>query len=259
MLIRHVLTAGAVLVLAACAWGSAPPPPTLAATSPPPDGPPGYLSGVAMDGRKVLGPPPAPDSPHGRADRALYDETRGLEGSESWKLAIQDNDLWQGGAIKRFSCVLGVDLNARQTPRAWRLLHRLETDVRTIGTPAKNHFNRPRPALGNDKPICVPREDWMRTNASYPSGHAMTAWAWALILTEAVPAKADALLKLGRESGESRMICGVHYISDVEAGRTLGAGMVARLHAEPEFVADLAEAKREIAAATERPSGCPGG
>lgn len=252
---RHLFAAAAAFALAACAaTPAAPPQPAVAA--PPADRLPGYLKGAAVDGRVVLGPPPAADSPHGRADRALYDETRALQGSKRWQEAIQDNDLWQGGAIKRFSCALGVELNARQTPRTWRMLHRLESDVRTIGTPAKDHFNRTRPALGNDKPICVPREDWMRTNASYPSGHAMTAWAWALILTEAAPARADALLKLGRESGESRVVCGVHYISDVEAGRTLGAGMVARLHAEPEFLADLEAAKREIAAAAEKPTGC---
>jgi acid phosphatase (class A) len=136
------------------------------------------------------------------------------------------------------------------------MLHRIELDVRTVGTPAKDAYGRVRPAIGNDKPICVPREDWMKTNASYPSGHSMTAWSWALILTELAPTRADALLTVGRESGESRAVCGVHYISDVEAGRTLGAAMVARLHADPGFMADLAKAKREIAAATEQPQGC---
>ena len=58
---------------------------------------------------------------------------------------------------------------------------RVELDVRDVGTPPKDHFARRRPALGNDKPICVPRETWMETNASYPSGHAMVAWTWALI------------------------------------------------------------------------------
>jgi acid phosphatase (class A) len=254
---RHLATAAAICALSACASGSV----TASAPADPSMGPQptdlrGYLAGNPLDGKAILGPPPAPDSPHGRADRALFDETRALEGSARWKTAIQDNDLWGGGAIKRFSCAAGVDINPRQTPTAWRMLHRIELDVRTVGTPAKDAYGRVRPAIGNDKPICVPREDWMRTNASYPSGHSMTAWSWALILTELAPARADALLSVGRESGESRMVCGVHYISDVEAGRTLGAAMVARLHADPGFTADLAKAKREIAAATAKPEGC---
>ena len=43
--------------------------------------------------------------------------------------------------------------------------------------------------------------------------------------------------------------CGVHYPSDVEAGRTVGAALVARLHAEPQFLADMAAAKAELATA----------
>ena len=57
------------------------------------------------------------------------------------------------------------------------------------------------------------------------------------------------VLKVGREGGESRVVCGVHFQSDVEAGRTLGSAMVARLHADPAFAADLAQARREIARA----------
>jgi len=256
-LIRHLLTAVAVAALSACASGSAPAPaPVEASMGAAPAQLAGYFSGNPLDGKAILGPPPAADSPHGRADRALYDETRALEGTPRWKTAIQDNDLWGGGAIRRFSCALGVDLNAQQTPTALRILHRVELDVRTVGTPAKDAYNRTRPAIGNDKPICVPREDWMKTNASYPSGHSMTAWSWALILTELAPAKADPLLTVGRESGDSRMVCGVHFISDVEAGRTLGSAMVARLHADPAFEADLAKARREIAAAKDKPAGC---
>jgi len=256
-LIRFVLTACAVVSLSACASASSPTQPLAdASLGPQPTKLTGYLDARALDGKTILSPPPAADSPHGKADRALFEETRALQGTDRWKTAIQDNDLWRGGALKRFSCVLGVDIDERQTPATLRMLHRIELDVRTVGTPAKDHFDRRRPLIGNDAPICVPREAWMKTNASYPSGHSMTAWAWALILTEAAPGKADGLLKLGRESGDSRVVCGVHFISDVEAGRTLGSAMVARLHADRTFEADLAKAKREIAAAKRAPEGC---
>jgi acid phosphatase (class A) len=258
--LRPLLTAAALVALTACASASAPQPAPEAGSNamlnPPETSLTGYFAGNPLDGKAILGPPPAPDSAHGRADRAMFDDTRALEGTPRWKTARQDNDLWGGGALKRFSCALGVDVNERQTPVTLRILHRVELDVRTVGTPAKDAYQRLRPMIGNDKPVCVPREDWMRTNSSYPSGHAMTAWAWGLILAELAPARADAVLEIGRDSGVSRMICGVHFISDVEAGRTLGSAMVARLHAEPAFVADMARAKREVAAAKGRPEGC---
>lgn len=245
------MTLGAAATLAAC---SATPSSAPGAAAPSPTSAPGgqtsgYLSASALSGKDILPGPPAAGSAYDVADRANYDATRSLEGGPRWKLAQQDNDLWQGGALKRFSCALGKDVSEKATPVAWKLLHKIELDVRTIGTPAKNHFDRKRPALGNDKPICVPREKWLETNASYPSGHSMVAWSWALILTEAMPEKADALLRLGQESGDSRVVCGVHYPSDVEAGRVLASGMVARLHADPAFAADLAALKRELAAA----------
>lgn len=209
----------------------------------------GYLSATDIDGKALLGPPPSPDSLRGRADREAYEQTRSLQGSPRWAQAIKDNDIWQGGALERYSCALGVRLGERETPAVWKLLHRTELDVRTVGTPAKNFYNRTRPMIGDDRPICVPREDWMRTNASYPSGHAMVGWSWALILTEIQPKAADGLMSAGKAVGDSRAICGVHYPSDIEAGRTLAAAMVARLHADASFQADLAAAKAELAKA----------
>jgi acid phosphatase (class A) len=89
----------------------------------------------------------------------------------------------------------------------------------------------------------------MKTNGSYPSGHAMTGWAWALVVSEIAPARADGLLAAGKAVGDSRVICGVHFQSDIEAGRTLSSAMVARLHADPAFEADLAKARAELARA----------
>ncbi|MFN3520906.1 MAG: acid phosphatase [Phenylobacterium sp.] len=252
---RIIIVGAAFAVLAACAGVSAPagdvaPAPAQAAKLQ------GYLSADALHGAQILPPPPAADSPRGLADRAAYEETRALKDTPRWAAAIQDNDLWTGGAVRRYSCALGVDLSEKTTPAVMRILRRIELDGRTVGTPPKDHYARPRPALGNDKPICVPRADWLKTNASYPSGHSLVEWSWALILTELIPSKADVALKLGQEMGESRVVCGVHYPSDVEAGRTLGAGMVARLHADPAFTADMAAAKAELAKPPPAPVGC---
>jgi acid phosphatase (class A) len=84
---------------------------------------------------------------------------------------------------------------------------------------------------------------------SYPSGHAATGWAWALVLAELEPERADALLKRGMSFGESRIVCRVHFASDVEAGRLVGAAVVARLHRNPAFLADLKQARVELAKA----------
>ena len=236
-MIRYLLTgAGLAAVVAASALAADPPKAKLH----------GYLAANDIDGAAVIGPPPAVDSIRGQADRATFLETRKFAGSARWTQAIKDDDLWKGGAVERFSCALGERLGPKTTPITYRILQRVELDVRTVGTPPKDHYNRTRPLIGNDLPICVAREDWMKTNASYPSGHSMTGWAWALILGELEPGRLGKLMQAGDAIGESRIICGVHYRSDVEAGRKLGAAMVARLHSDPGFLRDLAAAKAEL-------------
>ncbi|HEX4709837.1 phosphatase PAP2 family protein [Phenylobacterium sp.] len=245
---RSLFLAGAAVLLLGAAPAHRPPvDPSLA--GPTPAKPTGYLAAGDIDGQAVIGPPPLPDSPQGKSDRTVYLETRGLAGSARWTQAAKDNDLWTGGALERYACALGAPIDATALPKTYRLLQRIEIDARTVGTPPKDHFNRTRPPIGDDRPICIKRESWMSTNASYPSGHAMTGWAWGLVLGELAPAKASALLEAGREIGDSRVICGVHYPSDVEAGRLLGAAMVAREHADAEFRADFAAAKAELAKA----------
>ena len=264
-MIRHLTTfAGLALAagLAACAATTASSPQFVDESldaplvNPIPTSLTGYLAQGVIDGAALLGPPPTPDSLTGQADRARYLETRALKDTPRWKQAIVDNDLWGGGALRQYSCKLGVSIDEKQTPTALRVLHRVELDVRTVGKPAKDHYNRARPMIGDDQPICVPREDWMKTNASYPSGHSMTGWTWSLILAELVPAKADDMLAVGKQIGESRIICGVHYASDIEAGRTLAGAMVARLHADPQFQADMKKARAEIARAKTAPRNC---
>lgn len=254
MIRRLSCGAAALLALAACTVAAPPPPPAdLSMAQPVPTRLTGYLRPGDLDGKAILGPPPAADGAQGRADRAIYEQTRALDGSARWKLAQADNDLWTGGAMHRFSCALGREIGEAATPATQRLLHRVELDVRTVGTPPKDFYDRKRPPLGDTRPICVPREKWMETNASYPSGHSMAGWSWALILAEIQPAKASDLMVAGREIGQSRVVCGVHFASDVAAGRELAAAMVARLHADPQFVADLKAAKAELSAAPATP------
>jgi len=51
------------------------------------------------------------------------------------------------------------------------------------------------------------------------------------------------------EFGQSRVICNAHWQSDVDAGRIMGAATVAKLHSNPEFLADVKAARKEVTAA----------
>lgn len=213
--------------------------------------PSGYLPVEALpDSLLIVGPPPAADSPAAAAERATFLATRSLEGSARWKQAAADAELFGDKAHASFACAAGAAITIQDTPTLSRMMDRLVLDAGRSVSAAKDHFMRDRPLIGHDDaPICVPREDWMKTNGSYPSGHAAVGWAWALVLAEIAPAKASAIAARGRAFGESRVICGVHFPSDVAAGQTMGAATVARLHADPAFIEDLAAARAELAKA----------
>ncbi len=135
----------------------------------------------------------------------------------------------------------------KDTPHLYMLLRRTLADAGLSTYTAKNKYQRKRPFMQNDEPICTPeKESSLRKDGSYPSGHTAIGWAWALILTEIAPDRADAILARGRDFGESRNICNVHWHSDVVEGRFMGAAAVARLHADPAFLAEVEATKAEV-------------
>ena len=85
----------------------------------------------------------------------------------------------------------------------------------------------------------------LRFNGSYPSGHTSLGWSTALVLSEMVPELQDTLLRTGFQYGESRVIVGAHYQSDVDAGFLCGTTAVAVMHASEYFQKDLAAARKE--------------
>jgi acid phosphatase (class A) len=115
---------------------------------------------------------------------------------------------------------------------------------------AKAANARPLQLIANPNVVqCDAPDAALAASGSFPSGHGAGGWAWALVMAELVPARADAILQRGRDYGDSRVICGYHFPSDIESGRLLAAGVIARLHADPQFRRDLDAARRELARA----------
>ena len=214
------------------------------------DHPPGYLTaGSAPNAAAFLPPPPEAGSLREQDDIAIYRATRGMAGSPRWDQARADNEIETPGAPRVFEDALGVRFSPEQMPTLTRLLGRMLGDLETIQTPAKRAFARARPFVTEPAQTCITPAPWLAASGSYPSGHSALGWAWALVLAEMAPDRADAVLARGLAYGESRQICGVHYGSDVEAGRIVGAALVAALKADPAFRADFAVSTIELAEA----------
>jgi acid phosphatase (class A) len=209
----------------------------------------GYLGTRVPDHRVFLPPPPAPGSPAAASDAAIFSATRALENGPRWQLAASDDRVGQKALLGDFSCAVGLDLAGASAPALSRLLARSGADAAAVFTSAKDTYRRPRPFLAETPaPICVTPSEAFAKSGSYPSGHATVGWLYALVLAELDPERAAGIAARGRAYGESRVVCGVHYVSDVEAGRLTAATVVAALHGTPEFEADVAAARAELAA-----------
>ena len=228
---------------------------TPAAVSAPPAQTPapavtGYLQGDAIPDSLALSPaPPAPGTAWAALDEAVAQQALALRDSPRFRQASLDADLGFPAGAEQFSCALGMPINQRQTPALMRLLLRSLISASASTKAAKNHYRRPRPFMLNGQPVCTPGDEpHLRASGSYPSGHTAIGWTWALLLSEIAPERATALLERGRSYGHSRLVCNVHWYSDVKQGEAMAAATVARLHDNAEFRADLAAARREIEA-----------
>jgi acid phosphatase (class A) len=211
----------------------------------------GYLPAAAIpDSVALLPPPPAEGSAALALDQEISQTDLALQGTPLWKLAALDADLSFPSAAGAFSCALNAPVTVQDTPRLYQMLRRAATDAGRSTGAAKDKYMRARPFMINHVASCSPNaEDALRHNGAYPSGHTAIGTTWALILSEISPDQSEAILARGRAFGDSRLVCNVHWESDVIEGRFLAAATVARLHAEPTFLADLQVAKAELAAA----------
>ncbi len=239
-----------VLLTAAVAWSPAASGEQIGPAASPPPVAPGYLAkGAAPDALAILPPPPKHGSAAEAEDQAAFVSTRSLQGTPRWKMATNDAVISTQSAYQDYACALGVTLETAQTPTLSTLLVRVATDARPVIDPPKDYYARPRPFLDLKGPICVEDTSFLRAAASYPSGHATLGWTWGLILAELAPDRSTQILSRARVYGESRVVCGVHYPSDIEAGRTNGSTLFAVLQSDPAFRADMETARAEIAAA----------
>lgn len=198
---------------------------------------------------QLLPGPPDPASVAFLYDQARYNWGKMQRNTPRGEQAFQDARIGGQHLPDAFSEAFGININPQDTPEIYKLIVGMREDAGDLATrAAKDYYNRQRPFSFYGEMTCNPeQQEELSTNGSYPSGHTSIGWATALVLSEINPDRINDILQRGYQMGESRVICGYHFQSDVDAGRITGAGVVARLHADPGFNAQLEKAKKEFA------------
>lgn len=229
--------APAALLAAIAAAGFAP---ALAAHAPAPIH---FADLSALDLKSALPAPPAPDSVAGQADleTVLSVQAHRTPDEVQWAKLIDNYDLW---TIFGHGGLLGPHFDAAHWPVLARAYKALKRDTTPEYKAAKALFDRPRP-FSEDSRVrpCVDRPP----DASYPSGHSFNAHIAAEFLAQIMPERRAALFQRAREVAWGRIVGGVHFPTDLEAGRLLAKDVMELELQNPAFQAAIAACREEAA------------
>jgi acid phosphatase (class A) len=195
--------------------------------------------------RELLPPPPAADSVAAAADLETVLQVQAARTSEQaeWAKTMAKDDVFLNRDV------LGGWFVPDRLPVTAAFFKALVNDLQAVDVAAKQPFNRQRPYQVDTrvKP-CVP----LPASSSYPSGSGLQAFVWANLLADMVPAKRDALVARAHRAAWGRVIGGVHFPSDVVAGRRLAEPFLAACRDSPEFREKFEAVRKEVAAVMRR-------
>ena len=204
---------------------------------------PYYFDPVVLNLVDLIPPPPEADSAANKAELA---ELHKIEKARTpAQIAAAKSDEAEEDLFA-FNTVLGAGFNPAALPVTAELGVHVKNEQSVAGGALKSTFQRPRP-YQTDKtlhPVCA-----VTTAAnSYPSGHALTGYLEGFTLAEILPEKRAEFLARADEYAHNRLVCGVHYPSDIEESRRIAYAVFGYMMATPKFQHDLAAARAEMRA-----------
>ena len=204
-------------------------------------------------GAKILNAPVDTTSYRYEGDLFRYWKAKSLCHGHRGKLAVQNADLSDEHLMKIFGTAMGIKVTKEGTPAIAELMKLIYEQSRDAAKALKDVYFRKRPYVQLGEKTPVPAwEEQSRTSSSYASRHANLGWSLALVLAEVAPECQDEILRIGYNYGYDRVIVGYHWASDVDAGRLLACGVVARLHADKEFQQLVQKARAEYLKASKK-------
>lgn len=201
-----------------------------------------WLDAAKIDVAKAMGLPPAQNSPEHRAEFEKVLAISSARTPEREKQAIAD----QYQTLAAF--LSGIDhAYVEGTHRETRLLMReAQVELAILLKSVNRLTSRIRPYQMWNKVRVKPCPGGRPDGTSFPAAHAATAALYATLLSEAVPEFADKFEERVKSYDESRLVCGFHYPTDLEAGDKIGRVVAKVLLADRTFRVRFDETLPEI-------------
>ncbi len=197
-----------------------------------------FVAPDTVNVRRVLPEPPAAGSLADQADLETVLRIQVTRTQSDVELAerVASTDLgviWPGYSNEAF-------------PKTAQLLSDVFSDLGLVLGEAKGLHQRPRPpkAHASVKPCIV-----VPGSFSYPSGHSTVGFVMAGLFSAIVPEKREELMERAHRFAWARIVGGVHYPSDVVGGRLLADAFLAQLLKNPDFLAQIPAARKELTVA----------
>ena len=197
------------------------------------------------DPTRYIAQPPQPGSDAFGNDTYYYNWGKAQRQTPQGTLAAIDEVI---ETSKAFSPTAGFLISPDETPEIYKLVEGARKDARVANRLAKDNFRRSRPFVHFKESSLIPIYDAeYSTSYSFPSGHSVRGWVYAMTLALVVPDSTAALIARAEEFALNRVICGRHWKSDTDASLVEATALMSRLMSNAAFLEQLEKARKEYA------------
>jgi acid phosphatase (class A) len=204
------------------------------------------LTAEQVDPSRLVPPPAADGSDLQKADLAEVERVYKGRSPERRARAEWDD---KHETSELFFATLGPKFDLAKLPATAKLLAVVENEQSVVANIAKRHFLRNRPWAIDPSLVACDYKPNAAPLTSYPSGHATLSYSEGYVLAALMPEKAAPILARAHEYAYSRVVCGAHYASDIEASHVLGTEVAMLMMQNPGFAAQVEASRAELRAA----------
>lgn len=206
-----------------------------------------YLSAREVQLTPLMVPPPLVGSDAYKADMQADVDTQKTRTPAQADEARADSLR----SVFRFAGVFGPNFNEQKLPLTKALFRDVAVETEELTDEVKHVFKRSRPFVDNPElhPIIATPGEGQRPSGqtpSFPSGHSTFAYTTGILLSAMIPEKRREIFERSESFSHNRLVAGVHFPTDIEAGRVCGTVIAYLLLHNERFAKDFAKAREEL-------------